>query len=87
MERVKHSYNLPINLPSVTSYATFSAARRSTAAEVAKYFCVQGSVIFKICYKLCPLCLCAYCMYCSGFDSSYIIDFRYDMNHKWISLS
>ena len=29
---VKHSYNLPINLPSVTSYATFSAARSSTAA-------------------------------------------------------
>ena len=46
MERVKHSYNLPINLPTVTSYATFSAARRSTAAaEVAKYFCEQGSVI------------------------------------------
>ena len=46
MERVKHSYNLPINLPSVTSYATFSAARRSTAAEVAEYFCKPGSVIF-----------------------------------------
>ena len=29
---MKHSYNLPINLPSVTSYATFSAALRSAAS-------------------------------------------------------